>query len=92
MKIVFGIDSASIRNGEPNPVIWDSKRVINAHMLLVGKSGTGKTFTLKKIINNLLDSASSRVRVRVIDVHGDIEIDGASSVKFSESGVVTFIV
>lgn len=90
MKIVFGIDSASIRNGESNPVIWDSKRVINAHMLLVGKSGTGKTFTLKKIINNLLDSASSRVRVRVIDVHGDIEIDGASSVKFSESGMYGF--
>ena len=49
MKILFGIDSAFVKKGENVQVIWDSKRAINAHMLIVGKSGTGKTFTLRKI-------------------------------------------
>jgi DNA helicase HerA-like ATPase len=86
MKILFGIDSAFVRKGEEVPVIWDSKRVINAHMLLVGKSGTGKTFTLKKIISQLQSSSNSQIRIRIVDVHGDIFIDGCDTVKFSESG------
>lgn len=90
MKIQFGIDSAYVKRGENVPVVWDSKRVINAHMLLVGKSGTGKTYTLKKIINDLLDSSGAKMRIRVIDVHGDINIQGASTVKFSESGMYGF--
>lgn len=90
MKIQFGIDSAFVKRGENIPVLWDSKRVINAHMLLVGKSGTGKTFTLKKIISQLLASSNSKIRMRVIDVHGDINIEGSSSVKFSESGIYGF--
>lgn len=90
MKIQFGIDSAFVKRGENVPVLWDSKRVINAHMLLVGKSGTGKTFTLKKIISQLLASSNSKIRMRVIDVHGDINIEGSSSVKFSESGIYGF--
>lgn len=85
MQTTFGIDSAFIRKGETVPVVWDSKRVINAHMLLVGKSGTGKTYTLKKIIDQLSAQSNSNIRIRIIDVHGDIDIDGASSIKFSES-------
>jgi DNA helicase HerA-like ATPase len=91
MKIVFGIDSAFVRKGENVPVVWDSKRVINAHMLLVGKSGTGKTFTLRKIINQLQKSSTtSKILTRIIDVHGDINIEGSSTVKFSESGIYGF--
>lgn len=90
MKINFGIDSATVRSGAKTPLIWDSKKVINAHMLLVGKSGTGKTYTLKKIIRELQESANKKIRMRVIDVHGDIFIDGCSSVKFSESGSYGF--
>lgn len=91
MKIVFGMDSIYAKKGETHPVVWDSKRVINAHMLLVGKSGTGKTYTLRKIINQLQDSGtSSKILTRIIDVHGDIDIEGASTVKFSESGIYGF--
>jgi DNA helicase HerA-like ATPase len=90
MIINFGIDSATIRTGQNQSVEWDSKRVINAHMLVVGKSGTGKTFTLKKIISQLQASSSKKIRMRIIDVHGDIFIDGCSSVKFSESGSYGF--
>lgn len=90
MIIDFGIDSRSSKSPQKVNVIWDSKRVINAHMLLVGKSGTGKTFTLKKIISHLQASSGKKIRMRVIDVHGDIFIDGCSSVKFSESGEYGF--
>lgn len=91
MKIHFGIDSgAYARTKEKVQVLWDSKRVINAHMLLVGKSGTGKTFTLKKIISELQSSSDTPIKIRILDVHGDIFIDGCSSVKFSESGEYGF--
>lgn len=90
MKTVFGIDSASIKRGEKIPVIWDSKKVINAHMLLVGKSGTGKTFTLKKIIDQFKKQSNTKIRIRIIDVHGDIDIEGCSSIKFSESSIYGF--
>jgi DNA helicase HerA-like ATPase len=90
MKTIFGIDSAFVKKGENVPVVWDSTRVINAHMLLVGKSGTGKTFTLKKIIDQLNTQSNSKIRIRIIDVHGDIDIDGCSSIKFSESSQYGF--
>lgn len=90
MKIRFGLDSAFARKNEHVPVIWDSERVINAHMLLVGKSGTGKTYTLKNIIRQLQEQSNGKIRVRIADVHGDIEIEGASTVKFSESGQYGF--
>lgn len=90
MKIDFGIDVRSANTSKKVNVIWDSQRVINAHMLLVGKSGTGKTFTLKKIISHLQATSNKKIRMRVIDVHGDIFIDGCSTVKFSESGQYGF--
>lgn len=90
MKILFGMDSAFIRKGENVPVVWDSKRVINAHMLIVGKSGTGKTFTLRKIIEQLQTQSNNKTRIRIIDVHGDIELPNCSSIKFSESSEYGF--
>ena len=89
MKIVFGWDS-SVAKTQELPVIWDSQRVINAHMLLVGKSGTGKTFTLKRIIQQLQKQSTNKIRIRIIDVHGDIDMDGTSSIKFSEASPYGF--
>lgn len=90
MKINFGIDSAFVKRGEQVPVIWDSKRAINGHMLLVGKSGTGKTHTLRNIIDQLQKQANGKIRIRIIDVHGDVDIDGCSTIKFSESSTYGF--
>ena len=84
MKINFGKDS-SIKYNQDASVIWDSKKVINGHMLLVGKSGTGKTYTFKNVIQQLEQQSQGKLRVHIIDVHGDIEIDNSSTVKFSES-------
>ena len=84
MDILFGNDAGKLRQGVSAPIVWQSKKVINGHMLLVGKSGTGKTYTLKQILRQM-ESQSKKLRVHVMDVHGDIEIEGASTVKFSES-------
>lgn len=91
MEINFGIDSALLKSNGQVPVIWDSKKVINAHMLLVGKSGTGKTYSLRKIINQLKEQSNDNLRIRIIDVHGDIDIEeNVSSVKFSEASPYGF--
>lgn len=84
MKINFGKDAAFIKQ-KITPVLWDSKQVINGHMLLVGKSGTGKTYTFKQMIEQLQEQSNGKLKVHIIDMHGDIDIDGASTVKFSES-------
>lgn len=84
MKIKFGKDAVAQRKGIDQPVIWDSETMINGHMLIVGKSGTGKTHTLRSCISQL-HAQGIKARVHLIDVHGDIEINGACSVKFSES-------
>ncbi len=65
-------------------IIFDTSKIINPHMLIMGTSGTGKTYNLRKMIKQIQQQDSS-IRVHVLDPHGDIEIDGASYVKFSES-------
>jgi hypothetical protein len=82
----FGIDKqAFVQERKNKNVCWNSKQTINPHMVILGKSGTGKTYTLRKILKQLLPQANGKLRVHIFDVHGDIEIPNASSVKFSES-------
>jgi len=86
MQIDYGQDAAARKRGENVRVIWDSKDAVNGHCLLVGMSGAGKTYTLRKIIRQMQEtSGRGQVpRFHVFDVHGDIEIPDASSVMFSE--------
>lgn len=82
----MGVDTSGIREGKRNPVIWDTEKLINGHVLIVGKSGTGKTHTLRKMLDQIASKAGpGKIRVHIMDVHGDIDIDGASTVKFSEA-------
>jgi DNA helicase HerA-like ATPase len=67
------------------PVVWDSGTALNPHVLVVGGSGSGKTFTLRRFIEAMARSARPAVRIHVFDVHGDIDVPGASTVKFSEA-------
>lgn len=88
MQITYGLDAAQRKKGINAPVVWDSKTAVNGHILLVGMSGAGKTYRLKQIINSMRQSCSAAAepppRFHVFDVHGDIDLDGASSVLFSE--------
>ncbi|CAJ6618431.1 Type IV secretory pathway, VirB4 components [Burkholderia pseudomallei] len=86
MKAMFGYDSGELSRGKKVPVMWDTKQVVNPHMIVAGISGMGKTYTLKKIISHVAATLApgQKMRVHVIDVHGDIDIPGASTVVFSE--------
>ena len=85
MKVFFGYDSAALRNNKEVEILWDSQKVINGHMLIMGKSGTGKTYTLRQVLEQLEDQSSHKLKIHIMDVHGDIEIGDCSTVKFSES-------
>ena len=90
MQIDFGIDTSTMNGGKQTRVVWDSTKVINGHVLLVGKSGTGKTWTLRKMIAQIAAQTNGNFRCHVMDVHGDIDIDGSSTVKFSEATAYGF--
>ncbi|MFC6523157.1 DUF5710 domain-containing protein [Undibacterium arcticum] len=85
MQINLGSNANDARNGRDVPVTWDSRRTISSHGLVLGDTGTGKSTMLRKIISQACATSAGRLRVHVIDPHGDMGIDGASSVKFSES-------
>ena len=74
------------RLADETPVIWDSRRAINGHMLISGPSGTGKTFQLNRLIATLVQQGIGRIHV--LNVHGDL-CDGlpehqVHTVRFSE--------
>lgn len=83
MKIIIGHDS---KTGEP--VVVDTRKVINPHLQITGITGMGKTHTLQELVTSFVESAAELrqpVRVHVIDPHGDIELPFCSLVKFSEA-------
>lgn len=85
--VTFGFDDAFFEAGKHVPVSWCEEFATNGHMLIAGKSGTGKTFTLQRIISQLIRPLPGRVppRVHVFDVHNDIRFDDESRIMFSES-------
>lgn len=85
MRVKVGHNFFDAKVGKTTPVSWDTERLINAHMLILGASGVGKTHTIRKLIRRALANPGPKVRFHVFDVHGDIEIPGASEVQFSES-------
>lgn len=87
MKVIFGLNAGQLNKKIEAPVIWDSKTAVNGHCLLVGMSGAGKTYNLKSMIRQMIATYDYRphpLRIHVLDVHGDIDIEGASTVMFSE--------
>lgn len=89
MKTTFGLNSFLLSKGKQEDVVWDSSQTTNPHMLLMGMTGSGKTYGLRKIINNFshqaLESQQHDFRVHVFDVHGDIKGMHESYVAYSES-------
>lgn len=86
MQIPLGKDFFSARDNSTYfaPTIYDTSKLINGHMLIVGSSGVGKSFTIRRFIRAGL-SSDTKVRFHVFDVHGDLDIPDASVVTFSES-------
>jgi len=84
MEIRYGIDAAAKKRGENVFVSWSSEHAVNGHCLMVGMSGAGKTYNLRKMIRQMLETGNGATRFHVFDVHGDIDVPGSSSVLFSE--------
>ncbi len=85
MQIIFGLDASEHSQNKQVPVVWDSATLINGHAMIAGKSGTGKTHLLRRMLAQIQVQSGGRIRAHIFDAHGDIEIAGASPVKFSES-------
>ena len=83
MEIHLGCDDYLLsKKNEAHRVTCDYAQLVNAHALVMGKTGMGKTTLLHRFISQL---ARQGVRVHVFDVHGDMDIPGSSSFRFSES-------
>jgi hypothetical protein len=61
---------------------WNPEALPNAHVVCLGASGSGKTQTLKAIAYALVRHYGDRVRVIVIDFHGDQEVEGETCYSF----------
>jgi hypothetical protein len=89
VKINYGLNSFKLTKNINEPVVWDSNNVTNPHKLIMGMTGSGKTHTLRKVINSLSQQASASnidgFRIHVFDVHGDIQGEGESVAFYSES-------
>jgi hypothetical protein len=83
MRIKLGNNYFDAKQGRAVPVVMDTSRLINAHMLIVGASGVGKSHTIRRMIRAGMRD-DNKVRFHVFDVHGDLDIPGASVVQFSE--------
>ena len=83
MKMLLGHDYFEARQGKTSPVEMDTSRLINAHMLILGSSGVGKSHTIRRLCREAIADDPS-VRFHIFDVHGDLDIAGSSTVSFSE--------
>ena len=84
VRVTLGVSKFPDKFGNKTPLVWDSDKVINGHIMIVGASGTGKTHTLRRLTGEMIRQNPSS-RFHVLDVHGDIEIEGMSRVRFSET-------
>ena len=88
MKQTFGVDYFDAKRGVRTPVIQDTSQLINGHTLILGASGVGKSVTLRSMIRQAVESIQAtgqKARIHIFDVHGDLEIAGASVVHYSET-------
>ena len=82
-KFVIGYDEFQLKKGNEAPFVWDLSELANGHIGITGTSGSGKTYQIRRFVSAL--SQDPETQITIFDYHGDIDIDGASEVLFSES-------
>lgn len=69
---------------------WSPDDLINAHMIMTGDSGSGKTHNLRLLCKQMSETAGNGLeRIHIFDSHGDIDVP-ASLVEFSQSTPYAF--
>jgi len=66
-------------------VYWDYRAEQNPHLMIVGKSGSGKTYLLRKILNHFALNEKGKINIFVIDFHGDLEIEDAQTIEYNKN-------
>jgi|UPI0005607BD6 Helicase HerA, central domain len=84
MQHYLGLSEYHYRQKHENfPVYYQPERLINAHMLLCGMSGTGKSFQSLRFLES---AAQSGVEIDVFDVHEELDkLPGAIACKYSQA-------
>lgn len=82
MQYHLGKSEYSLRKlNQDRPVIMDTDKLINGHMLITGMSGTGKSHMLRRMVSA---ASTQGIQVDIFDVHHDLATENDSSVIFSE--------
>jgi len=80
------VPTLSLKSAPENrdvPVVWDSRTAFNPHMLVMGRVRGWQDMELRRMIQAMAKKLpDGPVRIHVLDVHGDIDLAGASTVKF----------
>lgn len=84
MQITWGHDFFDAKHGKSTPVQMDTHYLINGHVLILGASGVGKSHLIREMLRQA-SAKHKQIRFHVFDVHGDLNIPGASVVQFSEA-------
>ena len=66
-------------------VYWNYRKEQNPHLMIVGKSGSGKTYLLRKILKHFALNEKGKINVFVIDFHGDLEIEEAQNIEYNKN-------
>lgn len=85
MEMTVGQNSV---NGAP--VRWAPAELANPHVGLFADTGMGKTHMLRRFAQAMLETGHPRFRMHIFDPHGDLYVDGESSVNFNESAPFGF--
>ena len=83
MRLLLGNNYFEARKNSVSPIYYDTSKLTNPHMLVLGSTGVGKSYRLINLLQQAA-SAGKKVRFHVFDVHGDLDIPGASVIEFSE--------
>lgn len=79
LKVLHQTDIETVEQEDSGDILlgsdtyWNPEHLPNAHVLIIGASGSGKTQTLKALAYEL-PRAFPQVRIVVVDFHGDQEL------------------
>ncbi|MBE0362144.1 hypothetical protein PULV_a3949 [Pseudoalteromonas ulvae UL12] len=78
MKARLGIHNNAMK-------AWNYNEITTPHIVISGKTGSGKTHLLRRLLNDMVNTAPNPVRVHIFDVHDDLAMPNESEVMFSQS-------
>lgn len=84
MKHYLGLSEYHLRQKQQQyPVHYEPDKLINAHVLVCGMSGTGKSYQSSRLLGS---AAQAGVEVDVFDVHDELAtIPGAAACRYSQA-------